>query len=396
MGTRDRGQALLPAVAVLPRQTGDYQVFADLTAPLAVAVWDFSWLERRGPGGGYEDWAVALDELVERGYDCVRIDAYPHLIAADRSASWRLRPVWTQLDWGAPLPIEVRPERALYGFLRLCAARGVSVILSSWFREDFTDVRKWLTSPDLHADAWITTLHGIALRGLLDTVVAVDLCNGWAAPIWAPFLYRRFADRPKPLSRTDEEVRQWTNRALGLVRQEFPTLPLCMSVSDELTTWADQDVSAHDFLEPHIWMVTGSDFYDRLGFDLDACLFDPSQTVALRAAEQVYRAAEDHWRAHLAGQIADMARWSHATGKPLVTSQCWALVTWRDDPGLDWGWVKELCAFGVTEAARHGRWVGLATSNFCGPQFRGMWADVEWHRALTARIRSAPVPVAGC
>lgn len=45
-------------------------------------MWDFSWLERRWPGAGYENWDLALDELCERGYNAVRIDAYPHLLAA--------------------------------------------------------------------------------------------------------------------------------------------------------------------------------------------------------------------------------------------------------------------------------------------------------------------------
>ena len=31
--------------------------------PLAIAMWDFSWLERRWLGAGYEDWDQALDEL---------------------------------------------------------------------------------------------------------------------------------------------------------------------------------------------------------------------------------------------------------------------------------------------------------------------------------------------
>ena len=54
----------------------------NITRPLAITMWDFSWLERRWPGAGYEDWDVALDELRARGYDAVRIDAYPHLLAA--------------------------------------------------------------------------------------------------------------------------------------------------------------------------------------------------------------------------------------------------------------------------------------------------------------------------
>ena len=31
--------------------------------PLAITMWDFSWLERRWPGAGYDDWDLALDGL---------------------------------------------------------------------------------------------------------------------------------------------------------------------------------------------------------------------------------------------------------------------------------------------------------------------------------------------
>jgi hypothetical protein len=72
----------------------------DLTHPLALTMWDFSWLERRWIGGGFEDWGRALDELRERGYDAVRIDAFPHLLAADPDREWDLVPVWTEHDWG--------------------------------------------------------------------------------------------------------------------------------------------------------------------------------------------------------------------------------------------------------------------------------------------------------
>ena len=58
---------------------------------------------------------------------------------------------------------------------------------------------------------------------------------------------------------------------------------------------------------------------------------------------------------------------------------------------LDWGWVRELCELGTLTAAATGRWLAIATSNFCGPQFVGMWRDVEWDRRLTRAIREAPI-----
>jgi hypothetical protein len=62
-------------------------------------MWDFSWLERRWPGAGYEDWDSVLDQLVARGYNAVRIDAFPHLVASAPDRMWELIPVWSVQDW---------------------------------------------------------------------------------------------------------------------------------------------------------------------------------------------------------------------------------------------------------------------------------------------------------
>jgi hypothetical protein len=58
---------------------------------------------------------------------------------------------------------------------------------------------------------------------------------------------------------------------------------------------------------------------------------------------------------------------------------------------LDWDWIKELCAVGTQAAAETGRWAAISTSNFCGPQFRGMWNDVAWHQERTAAIKNATI-----
>lgn len=65
------------------RIVGVSETSKNKVSPRAITMWDFSWLERRWPGAGYEDWDKVLDELLERGYNAIRIDAYPHLIAED-------------------------------------------------------------------------------------------------------------------------------------------------------------------------------------------------------------------------------------------------------------------------------------------------------------------------
>jgi hypothetical protein len=59
---------------------------------------------------------------------------------------------------------------------------------------------------------------------------------------------------------------------------------------------------------------------------------------------------------------------------------------------LEWDWLKELCEVGVRAAASKGVWAAIATSNFCAPQFVGMWRDVEWHRRMTDLIHKAKLP----
>ena len=90
-------------------------------------------------------------------------------------------------------------------------------------------------------------------------------------------------------------------------------------------------------------------------------------------------------------EIDRLAAWSKQIAFPLATTECWAIVDYKDWPLLKWDWVKDLCALGARRAAASGQWLAIATSNFCGPQFVGMWRDVAWHRRLTQQIKSAEI-----
>ena len=87
--------------------------FKNLTYPLANAMWDFSWIERRYIGAEYTDWDFILDELKERGYDAVRIDAFPHLVSIDPRKEWLLVPEWSVHDWGSPGNVKVQIQPSL-------------------------------------------------------------------------------------------------------------------------------------------------------------------------------------------------------------------------------------------------------------------------------------------
>ncbi len=351
----------------------------NLTRPLAITMWDFSWLERRWPGAGYEDWDRALDELQERGYDAVRIDAYPHLIACDAQREWELLPVWNQQDWGSPALTRVQVQPALNQFLEKCRARGLLVALSSWFRHDREDSQMRLTTPEQLGNAWLQTLRTIDEANLLSTILYVDLCNEFPLPVWAPY-FSPTASETDVVSRDTPEGQRWMAESIALLRRAYPELNYCFSFTTEFDP--HQDVAVHDVLELHIWMPQWCDFYQQVGYHFERFSSVGYEHLVQRA-EPLYRSDPPHWQQALRRGIDRAAQWSLVAGKPVITTEGWGVVDYKDWPLLSWDWVKELCEIGVQTASATGRWVALATSNFCGPQFVGMWRDIAWHRRLT-------------
>jgi hypothetical protein len=351
--------------------------------PLAITMWDFSWLERRWPGAGYDDWDLALDGLSQRGYDAVRIDAYPHLVAANPNATWELIPCWDTQDWGSPAKNRVQVQPALNHFIRKCADRKLRVGLSTWFRQDPNQTLMRIHSAEELGRIWKVTLDSIAHDGLLPNILYVDLCNEWPLDVWAPFL-------PEGFKRTSAANTGWMKRAIQVVRNAYPDLDYTFSQTSEFDEWKQQDVSMLDFMEPHIWMAQADGYYDEVGYHYER--FDPQGYVNLvDNAKRVYMEKRDHWDRKLVERIKMCAEWSRASGKPLITTECWSLVDYKDWPLLEWDWLKQLCELGVRTAAGTGCWVAIATSNFCGPQFAGMWRDIDWHRQMTNTIHSAPL-----
>ena len=356
--------------------------------PRAITMWEFSWIERRWAGAGYEDWDKALDELKERGYDAVRIDPFPHLLATDPRRTWTLLPEWNTQMWGSPDVNRIVLMPALTDFINKCRVRGIKVGFSTWYRQDRDNTRKAITGPDVMAAQWIKTLDTIRDAGLLDTILYVDLCNEWPGEDWAPFVkpHMSYGDWQKA------ESLAWMHRAIALVREKYPELPLLFSFSGDPGPGTKQELSDFDLLDPHVWMTQQNDgeFYRLTDYHYERFDAKGYTNLSLKA-EETYRARPQYWQGLLIKEIDRLAAWSRGVGIPLITTECWAIVDYKDWPLLNWDWVKNLCALGARRAAASGRWLAVATSNFCGPQFAGMWRDAAWHRELTRAIRTAEI-----
>ena len=347
--------------------------------PFAITMWDFSWLERRWPGAGYEDWDAALGELTDRGYDAVRIDAYPHLVAEDIEKEWTLKPVWNLQTWGAPAVTRVCLKDDFREFLRACRRNHVRVGLSTWFRVDPDKTLMKIKTPEDHAQVWVKTLDKICEWNELDNILYVDLCNEFPLSVWAPFL-------PHEMGLHDEACANWMKAAVAEFKKYYPDIPVTFSFSS--TYDEHMDVSYLDFLEPHMWMPSVTDFYERIGYNYER-FDDIGYTNLALKGEKEYRDRKEYYDNALKDGIALLARWAERSGKPLVTTECWSIVDYKDWPLLNWGWILDLNRIGVETAAKTGCWAGIATSNFCGPQFVGMWREKLWHKEMTATIHSA-------
>lgn len=384
------GAASAVLTSALPRvEAAPEQKRSPVKRPRAITMWEFSWIERRWPGAGYEDWDRALDELSDRGYNAVRIDPFPHLLAADPHKTWLLWPEWSVQDWGSPDVNRIVLLPALFEFLSKCRERNIKVGLSTWYRKDDADTRMKITGPDIMAANWIRTLELIEHAGFLDSILYTDLCNEWPGEDWAPFVkppltYGQW-DQPASLA--------WMQKAIALVRERYPQVPLFFSVATgQMRSFEEHDLSYFDLMDPHIWMAQTreGEFYKAVGYTY--ARFDgKGYTNMSLKAEKVYNARSQYWQEGLSDAIHHFADVSRKIRMPLITTECWGVVDYKDWPLLKWDWVKDLCVLGVEQAAASGRWLSMASSNFCGPQFVGMWRDKQWHQRVTGIIKLAEI-----
>jgi hypothetical protein len=181
--------------------------------------------------------------------------------------------------------------------------------------------------------------------------------------------------------------------AIAAVRAAFPQLPLLFSTNlDRVETFSELDIGFFDALEHHLWMTgeNNDEFYRLTGYQYERFSQAGYHNLQLKAAD-AYAHRRAHWQKLLTDKIARLASSARRANQPLMTTECWAIVDYKDWPLLPWDWVKELCALGTKTASATGQWVAIGTSNFCGPQFHGMWRDAAWHRQLTQVIKSGPL-----
>jgi len=369
-------------------------------------MWEFSWLVRRsGHESEYADWDRVLDELAQRGYDCIRLDVFPHLVAAgatgNTDARFTILPRSKRFSWGNHSPVTVDPRRGLIEFLGKVADRGMVIGASGWFNDDATHRVSEVHTPADYVRIWSETLSFLEQEGFHDLIEWVDLCNEFPCGLWAPEAYERVFGVRWPKMRP--LWREWTDRQLADTQAYWDVLPQLKERWPNLRfTWSTMfigqdsirrlDPSPLDVAEPHVWISDDVRFCFRSG-QLLALLETPGGiAMHQRLGPRVWGLWRDSWVKKLSARMDDWADWAHVNDLPLYTSEGWGPINYGDAPdsdGWEWEWVKDTSEVGVDLAIDKG-WTGICTNNFCQPHFPGMWRDIAWHQAQTTKIKAHP------
>ena len=134
------------------------------------AMWDDSWLTQHYPGGAFADFGKAADELLERGFNTVRIDAFPLVIGhCGRRRKPSPSPAIRWPTGACPTATASTRSCASWWSSSALKRRGLSVILSSWGKDckEYPDRKALAKDRDGFRKAWERTLDILGSHDLL-------------------------------------------------------------------------------------------------------------------------------------------------------------------------------------------------------------------------------------
>ncbi|MHB8962590.1 MAG: cellulase-like family protein [Saccharofermentanales bacterium] len=374
---------------------------------LAIAMWDFTYIETHVKGGAFEDYDKCLDELIERGYNAVRIDAFPHLVAKDlygdveedfvKKAGNEGAHHFGFSLWGRKWTVGISPRRSLVEFIKKCEARGVWVGLSTWM----TDVEEKRCEQVQEAQGllriWDETLEFLRENDCLGNIIYVDLLNEY--PLWNGYTWLttslttiRHPKLPDCHFNHQQQRLYWDtiNTVLSGLKAKWPMLDILASQCENHWSFvdADKDYSNFNALDVHIWMIQNKAFGDRTKYFESIHPFNDDQNWQAIYAEvmAVWNENKPEFTAWMDGRMAHVAEIGNKWGIAYGNTEGWGLINLCDHPYLDWELVRESGEICAAFGAKYG-YAFNCSSNFTEPQFN-LWDDIAWHRQVTDVIRS--------
>jgi hypothetical protein len=377
---------------------------------VANAMWDYSWLKSHYPGGPFEDWDKTTDQLLERRFNTVRIDAFPLVIDGLKSLDETVTiPAEPLANWG--FSDRDRPHavaRELLDFMRMAKRKKLNVILSTWnpATKETPDIKaRAAADRNVYRQAWTRTLDLLAEHDLLSPVLYVDLDQEF--PYFSPYSDELNALRsaPRPNSASLQDAMQaagqsssklaWTPAQMQYVEKLFremlpyfqsryPGLRFTYSLTSFFKEIRSIYLQLFDVLELHLW-IHSPRFSNRTGFDKltkDRGTHDYKDYAA--RLRQTLETMRPMLMQEMHNRLAFAAAWAREAAAPLVTTEAWGPWWHMDHPDLDWQWLRDWCEESMTLAGQYGFW-GATPWNYSHPYWKN-WSDVAWYRRVNDRF----------
>ena len=369
---------------------------------LTLAMWDVAYALRHGPGGSFADYDRVLDEAVERQFNTLRIDPMPQwvdLAHPDRVLEWP-DPKQPFMPWNWNSAVKGPVGEWIIDFIQKLQRRpSLHYTLSGWWfmpglptSPPCPPVLRKPANMVEGAEMWAVQLTEWKKRFGFDRLVYVDLANE------TPYFFPSFSERLKKETGAgfdDSTVFSAAqssflageiNKALGLLRREFPELRFTTSIHGDLR-WLDVPLEM-DCLDVHFYADADPRWTERIRFAEFSSdhLFETDRWFKEFSdrSKKTAAAMAPMLRARQRFKMKEFADWAEQRGMPLTSSEAWATWYYIDHPDLDWGWLLDWAKWSCDDAIDYKFW-GWTPHNYAQPQFAN-WKDVKWHRTLNERF----------
>ena len=391
------------------KKSDEYDMRTGLTpSRLTIAMWDYSWLNQHYQGGDYEDYNQLTDELIERGFNTVRIDAFPLVIGKLENDEQEVTIAGAPLrNWGAS---DIDRKHAvvleLLEFMKITKEKNISVILSSWGRgaNEFPDIRNDYANLKDFWKAWEKVLDLLKENDLLSHVVYVDFDQEF--PYFSPVaaeLNRLGQVKKKTLSalqameaagsvQSDFQKLQWNAAQMKFVRNymnstlthfqsNYPELRFTFSITSFWEEVRAMNLKTFDVLELHFWMTQSERFNSRSGFGgLKKDRGDHDYKDYMDRIDKTMQSVRPMLMKDMHNRLAWAKEWSDEIGAPLTTTEAWGPWWHMDHKDLSWEWLYDWCEEGMQLSSDYGLW-GTTPWNYSHPYWDN-WENVEWYQKV--------------
>lgn len=247
------------------------------TPRMAISLWDFSWYTQAGADEPFGDLDAAFTQLVERGFNTIRICAMPFLLFSGRvqpselivcgmGGEYGQRTRWYNVRGGYSLDPLHRLEALFDAALR----HGVRVIVSSWEYQQspvFVTDDAWHQSLDavpgteratILAKAQARLVTHLQSTGLADPIAYVEVHNEVDLSSIVP-------PTTNPPPGHYARLRKPLDEAIGVFRQAHPDVPITYSLAEP---WPLEfvDLPAGDVTHMHLYAYgVLAALYDAIG-----------------------------------------------------------------------------------------------------------------------------------